>query len=335
MQLSVVALLLSFLTPIYALAPFHPGMLRSASVAASFRFALSRSSQTARAASTMSTATDACEAVDTAYDKLTAKLRSITQLHRAKSVLEYDQLVFMPQAGASSKERGAQLSALAELIHEKETDAVLGDLIQQVEQEPHSDSDETRLLELTKKEYEQNARISPELAGKVASLKAEAYGKWVEARTKDDFDSFAPTLNECFETAKKVAAAKSEGKRSLYTQMLDDFETGMSKQRIDELFNEIQAALVPLIAKVLESDYQPSKAPLEGTFDIAAQRKVGDAIVDKIGFNNELGRIDVSVHPFTMSFSPSDVRITSRFKETEWYQGLAALIHEGGHGALL
>jgi carboxypeptidase Taq len=28
---------------------------------------------------------------------------------------------------------------------------------------------------------------------------------------------------------------------------------------------------------------------------------------------------------------PSDVRITSRFREDEWYQGLAGTIHEGGH----
>jgi carboxypeptidase Taq len=280
----------------------------------------------------MSTSAETCETVTSAYDKLTTKLKTITQLQRAKSVLEYDQLVFMPQAEATAGERGAQLTALAELIHEKKTDPALGELLQQATQEQHSDPDELRLLELTKKDFEQNARISPELAGKVASLKAAAYGKWVEARTKDDYDMFAPILNDCFETAKKVSAAKSDGMLSLYTQMLDDFEMGMSKQRIDEIFDKIQDALVPLITNVLQSEYQPCKAPLEGSFPLEAQRKVGDKIVGQIGFNNEHGRIDVSVHPFTMSFSPSDVRITSRFKETEWYQGLAALIHESGHG---
>ncbi|GMI03886.1 hypothetical protein TrRE_jg9642 [Triparma retinervis] len=44
------------------------------------------------------------------------------------------------------------------------------------------------------------------------------------------------------------------------------------------------------------------------------------------------GRSDVSVHPFTTSFSPSDVRITTRFDEGEWYQGLAGSVHEAGHG---
>lgn len=328
MRLPLVTLLLIhiLLTSVDALVS-SSGMLRATSLVASYRFALSskRSSNNMSAASS-----DA-----SAYGKLTSKLKSITQLHRAQSVLEYDQLVFMPQAEATSRERGAQLSALAELIHEKETDPRLMELISLAEQEQrHSENpDSKRLLELTKRDYEQNAQITPELAGKVASLKVAAYAKWAEARKRDDFGIFAPTLKDCFETAKLVADAKSAGKVSTYTQMLDEFETGMSKKRLDEIFDEIQTALVTLIGKVLESDYQPSKAPLEGIFALDAQRIVGHQIVKALGFNMELGRIDVSVHPFTTSFSPSDVRITSRFKESEWYQGLAGLIHEAGHGA--
>ena len=50
-----------------------------------------------------------------------------------------------------------------------------------------------------------------------------------------------------------------------------------------------------------------------------------------MGFDEEHGRIDVSVHPFTSSFSPADVRITTRFSDSEFYQGLAGSIHEAGH----
>eukprot|EP00928_Gymnodinium_smaydae_P062914 TRINITY_DN46644_c0_g1_i1.p1 TRINITY_DN46644_c0_g1~~TRINITY_DN46644_c0_g1_i1.p1 ORF type:complete len:314 (-),score=46.81 TRINITY_DN46644_c0_g1_i1:152-994(-) len=50
-----------------------------------------------------------------------------------------------------------------------------------------------------------------------------------------------------------------------------------------------------------------------------------------MGFDIERGRLDVSVHPFTLASSPADVRITSRFREDEWYQGLAGTMHEAGH----
>jgi carboxypeptidase Taq len=333
MQKSFIALLALLFTSVHAFVSSR-GMLRTAPLAASFRLALSSKSQLSKSASTSMFSRATSDVTSLAYGTLTSKLKIITQLHRAKAVLEYDQWVFMPQAEATSRERGAQLSALAELIHEKETDPQLLELIARAEEEQLflPGSDNKRLLDLTKRDFEQNARVSPELAGKVACLKVEAYSKWMEARTKDDFQIFAPTLKECFETAKQVADAKSDGKVSTYTHMLDEFEMGMAQQRIDEIFAEIESALVPLIQKVLQSDYQPSKAPLEGTFPLDAQRKVGDEIVKSIGFNTELGRVDVSAHPFTTSFSPSDVRITSRFKGSEWYQGLAGLVHEAGHG---
>ena len=224
--------LLLILTPVGAfLSSSGMPVLQSASFAASFRLALAK--QTPRksfvTSRTMS-ASSVAEKVDTstAYATLASKLKTITQLQRAKSVLSYDQLVFMPQA--ASPERGAQLSALAELIHEKETDPSLLDLMNQAQEETLS-SDEARLLELSKRDFEQNARVSPELAGRFAALQSSAYTTWVDARTKDDFDLFASTLQDCFDTAKEVATAKRGDKDiTVYTQMLDEFEMGMSPE---------------------------------------------------------------------------------------------------------
>ena len=81
----------------------------------------------------------------------------------------------------------------------------------------------------------------------------------------------------------------------------------------------------------MDSESQPSVDALHGEFDIEKQKAVNKDIITSMGFDVERGRIDESVHPFTMAFSPSDVRITSRFSKNEWYQGLAATIHEGGH----
>ena len=66
------------------------------------------------------------------------------------------------------------------------------------------------------------------------------------------------------------------------------------------------------------------------SFPIAAQEKLSKEVVGAMGFPKGR-RVDVSVHPFTTSFGPADVRITSRFREDEWYQGLAGSVHECGH----
>ena len=115
--------------------------------------------------------------------------------------------------------------------------------------------------------------------------------------------------------------------------MLDEFEMGMPAERIDALFDEVQSALVPLIARIRASPNKPSLGPLAGRrFPIDAQKNACRAIVTALGYDESRGRIDVSVHPFTMSLSGGqDVRITSRFSDDDWYQGLMGTVHEGGH----
>jgi hypothetical protein len=43
------------------------------------------------------------------------------------------------------------------------------------------------------------------------------------------------------------------------------------------------------------------------------------------------GRLDVSAHPFTGETHPTDVRMTTRFKEGCLMEGLQGAIHETGH----
>lgn len=242
----------------------------------------------------------------------------------------------MPQADECSSERGSQLAALAEVIHEKATDSKIGELIEKALKDLEESSapyiEEKSILELSRKAFVKNERIPTELASRKAKLSSEAYGTWTKARAASDFSMFEPFLQKCFDIAMEVAEAQRDDKNTpVYTQMLDEFETGMAASRIDTIFEEIQAALVPLISKVLSSSTIPSTAALNGMFDIKKQQEMNEEIVTQIGFDKKFGRIDVSVHPFTTSFSPRDVRITSRFSENEWYQGLAGSVHEAGH----
>lgn len=285
------------------------------------------------------TATDAAtfEEVSSSYRDLLSKLKAVTQLKRVSSVLSYDQQVFMPHADEASAARGAQMAALAGVIHEKATDKVIRTLLDNADADlakfEGSTTDEKRILQLTREAYEKNERIPAELEARKAELGARAHSTWVKARSADDFTMFQDTLKECFDTAKEVAdAQRGEDKDvPLYTQMLDDYEEGMPAERIDQIFGDIEDALIPLLSKVLESKDKPSTNALKGTFPIDAQEELSKKIVTALGFDESHGRIDVSVHPFTMSMSPSDVRITSRFREDEWYQGLAGSVHEGGH----
>jgi carboxypeptidase Taq len=272
-------------------------------------------------------------ATKSAYEQLTAKLRAISSLQQCQALLNYDRMVFMPHAPEAAQARGAQLSALASVVHEKTTDKALMQLLEAAEKDvPKDDVYAPRLLELTRKTLEETARVPAELAARKAEHGALAHGAWAKARESEDFASFVPALTTCFEIAKEEASAQRiDDSLTLYDQMLDHFETGMKMERINEVFGEIETALVPLLERVRKSESKPSTAPLEGTFDIDVQKKICKEVVSQLGFDESRGRIDVAVHPFTSSASPADVRITSRFSDNEWQMGLLATIHEGGH----
>ena len=296
------------------------------------------------------------ETVSEAYKTLVTKLATISHLQRTNGLLNYDQMVSMPAKAAP--ERGAQMSAMAEIVHEKATDPQLLDLIEQAQKDlvaarrnkkQRDDNnntpvtgdplllykDEERLLELERKDFVENARIPKELVSKRAALKAAANVAWAKARQENDFASFQPLLEQCFDLTKEVAEAKMGDKQiPHYTQMLDAFEMGMAPERLDAIFDQIQAALVPLIAKIWsDAATPPSTKPLtaNGPYDETKQVELCRKIVTQLGYDLDCGRIDKAVHPFTLSVSPSDVRITSRTKPDEWHPGVAATIHESGH----
>jgi len=252
----------------------------------------------------------------------------------------------MPQSDRTSASRGKQMAVLATIAHEKATDPKIGDLIDAATKDLNellgkseggvdaaSLATAQRVLELEKDSYTKTTCIPKEMAARKAALEASANHAWVKARQNNDYASFAPSLKDCFDTAKEIASLQRGDNTdiSLYSTMLDQFEMGMPASRIDELFAQVQSTLVPFIAQIRASENAPSLEALSGKFNIDAQKDVCQKIVTRMGFDEGHGRIDVSVHPFTMSLSASDVRITSRFSNDEWYQGLMGTIHEGGH----
>jgi carboxypeptidase Taq len=71
--------------------------------------------------------------------------------------------------------------------------------------------------------------------------------------------------------------------------------------------------------------------PLNMPFPIDRQKALGLAVMEALGFDFEHGRLDVSTHPFCGGV-PTDVRMTTRYTESEFLSSLMGIIHETGHG---
>lgn len=257
---------------------------------------------------------------------LDERLRKFWALDKASSLMEWDQQVNMPPGGAAA--RGEQVSAVLRLAHETLTDPETGRLLAKLTAGASADEP---LVRWAAREYERRRKLPASLVEELAAHSSLAHGVWVEARTKSDFAVFRPALEKMVELKRRQADALG-AYADPYDAWLEEFEPGLPTAEVDRLFSDLKAGLVPLVKAVAAKAGAVDDAPLRGRFDVAAQKAFATEVAKAMGFDFSRGRQDLAAHPFCMSLSPGDVRITSRFSEGLPAGGLFGVMHEAGHG---
>ncbi|NEJ83782.1 carboxypeptidase M32, partial [Rhizobium leguminosarum] len=108
-------------------------------------------------------------------------------------------------------------------------------------------------------------------------------------------------------------------------------EPDSSAKEIQAVFDILKCELPKLIEKVTAKQQNEKVILLSDKIDINTQKAIGMRIMEKMGFDMDKGRLDVSAHPFC-SGSNDDVRLTTRYDEDNFITGLFGIIHETGHG---
>jgi carboxypeptidase Taq len=73
------------------------------------------------------------------------------------------------------------------------------------------------------------------------------------------------------------------------------------------------------------------EGPLHREYPEAEQWAFGLRMAERIGYDLDHGRQDRSAHPFSTSFSTTDVRITTRLEERFFNPAFFGTLHEAGH----
>lgn len=265
------------------------------------------------------------------YQNLTERLADISRLNGALSTLHWDQEVVMPDGAIEA--RAQQIAALSGVIHERLTDPAIGECLEAL---AHADSDEFSVqqqcnIREAQRSYHLETRLPVKLVKEMAELGSRAHTVWVRARQDDDFSQFAPALKR-FLALKKEWAHHAHPDLAPYDANIDNFEQGTTMAMLTPVFERLKQDLIPLIQAIQEKNYQPDASFLEGVFPIEKQEALGRKISTDMGFRFDCGRMDVAVHPFCGGSHPTDVRITTRYKESDFIESLYAVIHETGHG---
>ena len=263
-----------------------------------------------------------------AYAELVRLSRERTVLSSCAGLLQWDAEINMPRGGASH--RGEQLALLAGLAHDRATDPRIGELISALEISGMSsdpESPESVNVRELRRDYYRETRLPRKLLHELARVAAMSSQAWMTARENDDFESFAPWLEQTFSLAREKADAIG-WTAERYDALLDDYEPGMTSAQLATLFSELGEQLVPLVAALRERG-QPEELGMD--LPIEKQRMFSEGIAEKIGFDTTNGRFDLGPHPFCTMIGPGDVRIALRYRTAGFSSGFLAVMHEMGH----
>ena len=259
------------------------------------------------------------------YDVFQSEIGRINDILCAVNLLSWDARTVMPPGGVEV--RGRQIATLTSLARDLATGDALRCAIDAARHDA-PDAEALRALDLAEAEIATLTRIPAALINDLAHLKTSAHAAWAAARAANDFAGYAPLLSRMIAMQREIGQALGANP---YDALIGLYEPGMTQVRLAQLFAELKAALVPLIAQATCAP-QPRTDFLTRSYPIAAQKAFALKIAVKMGYDMNRGRMDDTVHPFEISFTRDDVRITSRFREKWLPGGMFALWHEAGHG---
>jgi carboxypeptidase Taq len=272
-------------------------------------------------------------------EPLTSRLLEIQRINSAASLLGWDQETYMPAGGGAA--RADQISTLQGLAHQKlvspDIEALLRQWIDPVSGEAVEidgdgwDEPSRALLRETWRDFSRAKKLPSEFVIRLSRECSLAQQAWVTARDESRFQPFLPHLDTIL-SLKRQEADYLGYTASPYDALLDVYEPGATVAFLEPLFDRLRAGLLSLLMKVTASLVKIDDRFLYDAYNTTQQLEFGRLVLTAMGYDFERGRLDLSAHPFTTSFHPTDVRVTTRVYERELPACLFSCIHEGGHG---
>ncbi len=259
--------------------------------------------------------------------QLKERLAQISNVSSANGLLMWDRQTYMPKGAVAG--RAEQTATLSRIAHEMLVNTETGRLLEALGP-PDPSTEDGALVRRARREYEKATRLPGDLVAEISRATALAEPAWVEARERSDWSLFAPHLEKIL-PLQREAAEHLGYEDHLYDALLDGYEPGAKKARLEKMFEELKTELVPLIRSISEREGEDREAPLYGAFDEAAQERFGEEVITRFGYDWDRGRQDRTVHPFCIGLTPGDVRITTRFDPGWLSPALFGTMHETGH----
>ncbi|MCL4188042.1 MAG: carboxypeptidase M32 [Rhodobacteraceae bacterium] len=264
------------------------------------------------------------------YAAFLERMGEVNDLLNAKSILNWDARVMMPPGGAET--RAKQLATLSVLARDHLVADRTRHLLDEAEAETQGlppESIERVMCAQVREAIDYHLRIPADLQQRRAELGSIGQDVWAKARAASDFAAFAPILEETVALNREMAEHIGYDAHP-YDALMHRFEPGETVATLKPLFQSLRDGLLPLLRRIAEAP-PPRIDFLQRPFPKEAQLAFGLKMAAKLGYDLSRGRLDTTVHPFEVSFTRQDVRITTRINENWMPMSLFGCLHEAGH----
>jgi carboxypeptidase Taq len=256
-------------------------------------------------------------------------LEKIKAYNHSMSLIYWDGATGAPKKGVDN--RSKILGILAGEVFKLTTSHDTNECLIVLEKHAHELDDVTNaIVKEVRKDYDKLTKIPAEEYRAYAELKGKANVVWEEAKNKSDFSIFEPYLEKLIGYLRKFVEYRGY-KDHPYNTLLDDYEPGMTTEKLDKFFGELKENIVPLVKKIQNSDKKIKADFLTNSYSPKKQEEFSQYLLSKINFDKDAGIMKESEHPFTINFTKNDVRITTHYFEDNFTSAIFSTVHEGGH----
>ena len=255
-------------------------------------------------------------------------LREIGKLSSSLALLHWDQRTHLPEKGHPA--RAEVIGKLAKMVFELSTSDALGHYLEELEKRDDLSELDRASVRVVGRDYRRYKAIPPDLFEEFAIARAESETAWEKARAESDFAAFRPHLEKMVDYSRRFAEYFGY-EENPYDALIEEYEPGMTAAQLAGIITPLRERLVPFIKRLVEDGTRPRTDFISGEYAEDGQRQLSLRALEAIGYDFSAGRLDTTVHPFTIGVGPGDVRVTTRFLPDDPFSGLYSSIHEGGH----
>ena len=266
------------------------------------------------------------------FERLDQLGRTLDALDHALAILGADEATHMAVGGGEA--RAEAMATLAGIYHRQATQPDIGEWIEAAEGEALNEDQQTALREFRRRHL--NLTCLPvDFVERQTRTRMKCEQLWRDLRAKNDWANFQPALANVVAMVREEAAMRADALGlDPYDALMEQYDPGNRVAGVGPVLEDLKGFLVDFVPKALAVQEErlakrPLK-PLSGTYPVEHQRELGLAMMAAAGFDVTHGSLSVSHHPFCGGV-PTDVRITTRYRTSEFLSSLMGVLHETGH----